>query len=226
MKSRRAIFILAGAAGVVAAGLAPAAAQSSATWTVHPGGHITVTLGVLTLEGTRNGTETFACVTAGGTAGGNLKAGTNPNPIGSISSVTFPLNPPGNPGGTNCEGPAGLSYVLTLNDLPYRVKALGYSSGVTHLSVTSVHGKFVGPACSLIFDGQAGAGTDSGVLGATYDNSTHRLRLTKAGTRLVSYHQVGGCAGLIMDGDRFTLTGSGTVRPAQTITPGIDRIAR
>src|SRR5437764_3729742 len=60
MKSRRAIFILAGAAGVVAAGLAPAAAQSSATWTVHPGGHITITLGVLTLEGTRNGTETFA----------------------------------------------------------------------------------------------------------------------------------------------------------------------
>src|SRR5690242_3096343 len=175
MKIRKAIFTLAGAAGVVAAGLAPAAAQSSATWTVHPGGHITIKLGVLTLEGTRNGAETFACETAGGTAGGNLKAGTNPNPIGSISSVTFPLNPPGNPEGTNCEGPASLAYVLTLNDLPYQVKALGYGSGVTRLSVTGVHGKFLGPACSLIFDGVAGAGTDSGVLGATYDNATHRL---------------------------------------------------
>jgi hypothetical protein len=219
MKSRTAILILAGTAGIVAVGLAPAAAQSSASWAVHPGGKITITFGVLTLEGTRNGTETFACETAGGKAGGNLKAGTNPNPIGSISSVTFPLNPPGNPEGTNCEGPASVAYVLTLNNLPYPVNALGYSSGVTQLSFTKVHGKFVGPSCSVTFDGTAGAGTDSGVLRATYDNGTHRLRLTKAGTRLNAFNETGGCAGLIKDGDTFTLTGSGAVSPAQTITP-------
>jgi hypothetical protein len=219
MKKRKPILVLAGAAGIVAAGLAPAAAQGTTGWTVRPGADITVTFGVLTLEGTRSGTETFACDTAGGTAGGNLKAGTNPNPIGHISSVAFPLDPPGNPEGTNCEGPASLAYILTLNDLPYPVNALSYSSGITQLSLTHVHGTFVGPSCSVIFDGEAGAGTDSGVLGATYNNGTHTLRLTKTGTSLDAYHETGGCAGLIKNGDTFTLTGSGNVSPAQTITP-------
>jgi hypothetical protein len=219
MKKRKAVLALAGAVGIVVAGLAPAAAQDTTSWTVQPGGDITVTFGVLTLEGTRNGAVQFVCTTAGGTAGDNLKAGTNPNPIGHISSVAFPLNPPGNPEGTNCVGPLSFAYILTLNALPHPVNALSYGCGITQLSLTHVHGKFVGPSCSVIFDGEAGAGADSGVLGASYNNSDHTLRLTKAGTSLDVYNEIGGCAGLIKDGDDFTLSGSGMVSPAQTITP-------
>jgi hypothetical protein len=194
--------------------LAPAAAQAATNWTVQPGGGITVTFGTLRLTGTRNGQVTFVCTTSGGKATGSLSSGSNP--IGHISSFTFPA---AYPESTNCEGPASTYYILKMGDLPYPVNALSYSNGTTQLSITGVHGSLGGGlGCLVTFDG-SGPSADDGVLGAKYTNSSATLSLIKDRTTLHAYN-VQGCSGLIKDDDSFTLTGAGTVSPAQTITQG------
>lgn len=211
--SNRALWLsLAVSAAVLTPLLAGTPAIAAATWTVRPGGNITVTFGTLTLRGTRNGQVTFVCTTTGGKATGSLSSGSDP--IGHISSFTFPA---AYPESTNCEGPVSTFYILKMGHLPYPVNALSYSSGTTQLSIKGVHGSLGGGlGCLVTFDG-SGPSADDGVLGAKYTNSSATLSLVKLRTALHAYN-VQGCSGLIKDGDSFTLTGTGKVSPAQTIT--------
>jgi hypothetical protein len=214
MSKRAAWLSLAASAALLTATMASTPAGAATTWTVQPGGNITVTFGMLTLTGTRNGQVAFVCTTTGGKATGSLSSGSNP--IGHISSFTFPA---AYPESTNCEGPLSTYYILKMGDLPYPVNALSFSSGTTQLSITGVHGTLEGGlGCLVTFDG-SGPSADDGVLGAKYTNGSATLSLIKDRTTLHAY-KVQGCSGLIKDGDSFTLTGTGTVSPAQTITQG------
>jgi hypothetical protein len=196
-------------AAALAAILGTTAAMAATTWTVRPGGAVTAKFSRMILRNTRTGTE----VTCPATLKATLAAGTGlpGTGIGSVSSFTF----------GPCAGPLGTQFILKTSHLPYALNAVSYhaTTGTTTGSISRVHGTFAGPSCSFVLDG-TGASKDNGILGVKYVNSTHTLKFINTGDDLHAYNVMGGCGFLVgvHNGDSYTLTGAGTVTPAQTIT--------
>jgi hypothetical protein len=206
MNKRYARSLLAVPAAVLAALLTATTASALTTWTVNPGGATTAKTGPLTLKDTKTG-EVLKCRSSlkATLASGSGLSGAG---IGSISSFTFPP----------CVGPLGLTFTITTSHLPCALNAGSYdgATGTTTGSITGIHGTFMGPGCSSVFDG-TGASRDNGTLAVTYTNGTQRLTFLKTGGNLHAY-KVSGCNGLFNSNDHLTLAGTGTMTPAQTIT--------
>jgi hypothetical protein len=207
MRKTTLCFLVLASALCGAAAMPTALASAATTWTVKPGGAVTATSGLVTLEDATT-VNFVTCPSSGIKA--TLRSGTGlpGTGIGSISSFTF----------AKCSGPLGIQYTLTLSHLPFKFNATSYSAGTTTATIAGIHGRFAGPSCSYILDG-TGATQDNGTLVVTYVNSTHKLKVLSTGGDLHVYSLTGcGGLGVIHNHDRLTISAAGAVIPPQTIT--------
>jgi hypothetical protein len=207
MRKTTLCFLVLAPALSAALAMPTALASAATTWTVKPGGAVTAASGLVTLKDAT--TKNFVtCLSSDIEA--TLRSGTGlpGTGIGSISSFTF----------AKCSGPLDVQYTLTLSHSPFKFNATAYNSGITTATIAGIHGKFAGPSCSYVLDG-TGATQDNGTLVVTYVNSTHKLKFLTTGGDLHVYQLIG-CGGLgeIHNGDRLTISATGTVTPPQTIT--------
>lgn len=168
-RSRR-IFLTAAAA--LAVSLASGPAGAATTWTISPGGSVSFTGGKAALTDTVTG-NALTCTST--RMSGTLKSGSGltGTGIGSITGGSF----------TGCSGPAGLSFTVTLLDLPWRISLTSYSDGVAHGKISHVELKGSGSGCSFVVDGTRGGASD-GVLGFRYADATGTLKTTASGSSL------------------------------------------
>jgi hypothetical protein len=193
------------AATAAVTGLTAGPAWAATTWTVKPGGSVTLTSGTLTLKDTTTGGSSLLCSS---TVKGSLKKGSGlPGAgIGGLTSAAF----------TSCPGSP---WALTAGPISWPLNAVFYRSAthVTTGTITGIHAVVshtTGPFCSASLDGTS-ATADNGKLTVTYTNSTGKLRILKTGANLVVYNS--NCPD-INDGDHATLSGTYTASPKQTIT--------
>lgn len=196
-------------AAALAALLGVTSAAAATTWTVRPGGPVTAQSGQVVIKDASTG-SLVECPSS--TLKATLKSGTglSGTGIGSVSSFTV----------ATCTGPLGVTFSLTLSDLPYGLDAQSYDpgTGTTTGDLTGIHGRFTGPGCIYVLDG-TGASMDDGTVTVTYVNGTHKLDLLPAGGNLHVYKLQGcGFLGGIHDGDHITISTTATVIPAQSIT--------
>jgi len=202
-------ILVAGCAAVVAATLGTATAVAATTWTVRPGGPVSLTSGKFTLKDTTTDVVT-TCPSArmtGTLKGGSGLPGTG---IGSIAVASFPQCGRGLP-------PAP---VLTPAALPWHVSVTSYNAttGVVTGSVSHVRIRISSAklSCAGVVDG-TGATAKDGLVRFSYTDSTGTLKLLTTGGNL-HFYRVMGCAGLFNSGDRAALSAMFTLSPAQTIT--------
>jgi hypothetical protein len=201
-------ILIAGAAAVVAASLGATPALAAATWTIKPGGATVARSGRATFEDTKTGAS-FPCksvtITATFQSGSRLPGAD----AGAISAVGF----------HTCTSPS-LVWAMRAGDLPWKVNLSSYHRGVVtgKISHIQIHVAARLPArsspCSWVIDGTAATASD-GVISFRYTDSTGKL--TTTGGDLHAYH-VSGCAGLVGNGDPFTVSAIFTLSPKQTIT--------
>jgi hypothetical protein len=196
------------ATAVVAAMLGVTAAVAATTWTVRPGGSISLKSGKLTVTDTKTGAM-FTCASAG--MSGTLNSGSR-LPGTDIGSVTAA-------GITGCT-PAGFAVIVTATDLPWHVNFSSYNAthGVVTGSVSHIQArlKVTGFSCRAVIDGTSGTASD-GIVKVTYTNSTAALKMVPSGGNLHFYHVVG-CVGAFHTGDSATMSVTFTVSPKQAIT--------
>ncbi|WP_327291421.1 hypothetical protein [Streptomyces sp. NBC_01198] len=196
--------LVTGAALAAAIGLAASPASAAGTWTVTGGGSFKATASHPILKDTNTGT-TLNCTSsaAGGSAtNGTGLSGTN---IAAISSLSF----------TGCTGPAGISFNVAPQGLPWHLNAVSYnaSTGVTTGTLTGVIAKLTG-LCNATFASPSGSTTGAS-LNATYTNGTHTLAIT--GGNLKAYSVSGICLGLINNNDLAVFTGNYVVTPPTSL---------
>lgn len=194
-------------AAVLAAILGVTTVRAATTWTVRPGGPVSMKSGRLILTDTTTG----AALTCPSSAlNGTLKSGSGlpGTGIGSITAVHS----------IRCPTPLGPSYTLTARDLPWRPNVLSYNAttGLVTGSLSHLQIAFAGPSCTALIDGTGGAASD-GTVKARYTNSTGRLRTRTTGGNL-HFYNVRGCAGLINTGDSAIISATYTMSPIQAIT--------
>ena len=180
---------------------------AAATWTVRPGGPVSMKSGKFILTDTATG----AALTCPSTVlGGTLKSGSGlpGTGIGSITAV-HPLF---------CPTPLGPSFTLRARDLPWHLNVLAYNAttGVVTGSLSRLQIGLTGTACTAVIDGTSGTASD-GIVKVSYTNSTGRLRTRTTGGNLHFYH-VHGCFGEIRTGDPATIRVTLPVSPGQAIT--------
>jgi hypothetical protein len=206
VSQRYARVLVAGCAAVLAATAGATIALAAATWTVRPGGAISLKSGDLTVRDTRTGT-TVIC--ASSVLKGTLTGGTG-LPGAGIGSVTAAdITPCGSLG----------SFRVTAGGLPWHVNFSSYNAttGVVTGSVSRLRITVSGggsPDCHAPISGPGGTG---GVVKFTYADSTGRLTVLATGGNL-HFGTVDGCAGLFQTGDPVTLRATVTVTPKQAIT--------
>jgi len=203
--------LLTGAATALATGISAGAAIAvDTTFTVTPGGAITVASRSVTLIDSATGT-TLSCTSSSGRGGLN---GTSPPTgiLGTITKLTL----------TGCTGPQGQAFTITLDDFPFYLGAKTYNAttGVTHGIIYKAHGEVSGPGCTATLTGPIGGTNHAVRFKFTYGNSTGKLKvLNDPGWLQIT--NVSGCASLFNSGatpDSASLTGTYTVSPKQTIT--------
>jgi hypothetical protein len=201
----RSLFAL--PAAVLAAILGATTVLAAVTWTVRPGGPVTMKSGKLILTDTATG----AALTCPSTVlSGTLKSGSG-LPGGGIGSITTVRS-------LFCPTPLGPSYTLTARDLPWHLNVSSYNAttGVVAGRLSHLQIGFTGTGCAAVIDGTSGTASD-GTVRVGYTNSTGRLRTRTTGGNLHFYH-VSGCAGLLRTGDPATIRVIITISPRQTIT--------
>jgi hypothetical protein len=204
---RYARMLVAGCAAVLAATVGATTALAAATWTVRPGGPVSLKSGTFTLKDTKTGTM-IICSSAG--MSGTLKSGSGlpGTGIGSITVASI----------TQC-GSLG-SFTVTATGLPWHVNFTSYNTTkrVVTGSVSHVQIQIKSPelSCNAVIDGTAATASD-GIVKFSYADGTGRLKLLTTGGNLHFYH-VKGCAGLLRTGDPATLSATFTLSPTQTIT--------
>ncbi|MBO0825931.1 MAG: hypothetical protein J2P27_19065 [Actinobacteria bacterium] len=207
MSKRYARPLVAAPAAVLAAVLGVTTVLAAATWTVRPGGSVSLTSGRLAVRDTRTGTV-LSCTSSH--VSGTLKhgGGLSGTGIGSVTSGSF----------TNCNGPIWLPFTLTATDLPWHVNLTSYNAttGVATGNLSHAQLKLAGPGCSAVIDGTSGTASD-GIIRFTYTTSTATLKVLPKGGNL-RFYNLSGCAGLFAGGDPATISGKLSVRPKQTIT--------
>ncbi|WP_329236242.1 hypothetical protein OG417_31505 [Actinoallomurus sp. NBC_01490] len=191
----------------IMAGAPPASADQ--TWTVGP-----ATDGAeIDFEGTASGVtltdnHTGAFYTcqrpwvAGETFAGSGQPGTG---IAEIEAM----------GAGVCNGPAGMTFSITTTDFPWQFNAETFSDGVTTGTISGMSLHFSGPFCQADFDGPGGAGSGTGEVVGTYDNSAHQLVISGGNLTISNVYS---CLGLLQNGDSITLNGAYTLSPEITIT--------
>ena len=119
MHKRIAAILATGGAAALTLGLT-AGPAFAATWTVSPGGSITAAPGTTTLKDTNTG-NMLSCTSSSTSA--TLKSGTGlaGSGIGSVKGISF----------TNCSGPLGLTFTVAPGNLPWKLNAATFASGVT-----------------------------------------------------------------------------------------------
>jgi hypothetical protein len=207
MSTRYARPLAVAPAAVLAAVLGVTTALAVATWTVRPGGPVSLTSGKLVVRDTTTASQ-LSCAPArfsGTLRGGGGLSGTG---IGAVTSG----------GSTQCNGPLGLPFTLTATDLPWHVNVTSYNAatGVVTGHLSHVQAKLAGPSCRAVIDGTSGTASD-GIIRFTYTNSTATLRALRSGGNLHFYH-LSGCAGLFAGGGPVTISGELSMSPKQTIT--------
>lgn len=207
-KRRLAQVLLTGTTVALVSGVnAGVAAGVNTSWTVTPGGPITLTASSVVLQDNTTGVA-LSCT--GSSGSGGLNGGTSPNSIlGTITALSF----------SGCTGPQGQAFTITMDRLPFYIGAKTYNAttGVTHGIIYRVHGELSGPSCSASLAGPDTTHTARPRFG--YANSTGKLKLP--GTGAVQITNVTGCTGLFNNGatpDAASLIGVYAVSPKQTIT--------
>ena len=196
-------------AAVLAAILGVTPVLAAATWTVQPGGPVSLTSGRLTLKDTRTGAVLMCPVRMRGTLkGGSGLPGTG---IGSITTASFP----------RCGRGLPPTPAMAATSLPWQVNFVSYNgtTGVVTGSVSHIRillKSRVGEPCSAVIDGTSGVASN-GIVTFTYTNSTARLKVLTTGGNL-HFYKVRSCAGVINNGDPATISATLTVSPKQAIT--------
>lgn len=211
-KSSASALVVAAAAATTLVISSPAFA---ATWTVSNGGTIKGSLSsgtsaVLTDTTTKQNVTCTAATAGGSIANGTGKAGAG---IGSITSATFGTS------SSKCSGPLFSSFTSVIKPgSTWKLNAVSYNAttGVTSGTITGV---------DALVTGSSILGTcDSEVTGAvntvTYTNSTGVLKVATDTTPGLTLSNVtgSGCAGLINNGDKATLSASFVISPKVKIT--------
>lgn len=199
LKRISAVVVAGGATVALLAGTSPAFA---ATWTVKPGGSITAS-GSGQVKDAKTGTVakcTSIKVTKATLKSGSGLSGTG---IGTITASSF----------SGCTI-AGISVTVKTADLPWKLNAVSYKSGVTTGTLSGVELKATAPGCSATLEGTTAT---NGKIAVTYTNSSGVLALQPTGGNMTS-EKVTGCFGLVKNGDGQDASGNLTVTPKQTIT--------
>jgi hypothetical protein len=197
-------------AAVPAAVLGLTPVLAAATWTVQPGGPVSLTSGKVTLKDTRTGAMTWCpSVRMSGTLEGG--SGLPGSGIGSMTTVSF----------VQCGSGLPPMPDLAAAGLPWHVNVSSYNAtaGVVNGHLSHVRIRLEArpsEPCTAVVDGTSGTARD-GVVRFRYTNSTGMLELFGGGGNLHFYH-VRHCAGLINDGDSAAVHTTFTVSPKQTIT--------
>jgi len=207
MSTRYARSLVAAPAAALAAVVGVTTVLAAATWTVRPGGPVSLTSGRLAVRDPRTGTV-LDCTSSH--VSGTLKhgGGLSSTGIGSVTSGSF----------TNCNGPIWLPFTLTATGLPWHVNLTSYNAttGVVTGNLSHAQFKLAGPSCSAVIDGTSGTASD-GIIRFTYTTGAATLTVLPNGGNL-HFYNLSGCGGLFIGGDRATISGKLSVRPKQTIT--------
>jgi hypothetical protein len=190
--------IVAGAALAAAVGFSTSPASAAGTWTVTGGGAFTAVATNPILTDTNTGTQ-LKCTKSNAAGTAPNGTGLSGTAIASISSVTW----------TSCSGPAGITFTVTAQGLPWKLNAASYSGGVTTGTLTGVKAHISG-LCNADFQGPTAGSTAT--LTGKYTNSTHTL--TISGGNLKAYNVSGICLGLINNGDSATYSANYVVSPS------------
>lgn len=207
----RAILSAAGTAALLAGlGATPSFAATAATWTVSPGGTVTMTpSGHFTLTDTTTG-KVLTCAHTKGSGKFKSGSGLPGSNIGAVTAVSF----------SNCTGPSGLTFTMTPGHLPWTLDATSYNpaitAGTTTGAISGIHATLSGTSCHATVDGSSATAND-GTATIHYHNSLAKLKIRTQGSTL-HFYGVTGCKALIHSGDALTFSGAYNVAPAQTIS--------
>jgi hypothetical protein len=200
MIRRKAIFVGI-AAGAIAVIAIPSAFAAATTYKVKAGTHTSGTAAYsgstskITFKDTTSGLP-LGC--KGGTADGKVTLGGHvaASKVGTITKTTW----------KSCSGPLN-TVLLPTQHGTWKLNASGKTaSGVTKVFVSSVNAvvKQQGAASNCTF-------TVSGAADGKYANSTHKLTLAPGSHKLKVSHVIGGCYGLISNGDNVTFKATYTL---------------
>jgi hypothetical protein len=192
------------APALAAPAVAPALAATASSWTIDPGGSVTLSASTTVLRDTATG-KSLTCGSS--TASGTLESGVGLSGKAAASLTVPPLD--------GCSWTGGAAAGLTPTDLPWTLNLVSYSNGVTTATMTGMHADLSGPDCTAEVDGTS-ATADDGMVHVSYTNSTGKLKILTSGGNLHIY-DASGCAGLINNGDSVTVSTAYTVSPTQTI---------
>jgi len=196
-------------AAALAAVLGATPVLAAATWTVQPGGPVSLTSARFTLKDTRTG----AILRCPGQMSGTLKSGSGlpGTGIGSITAAGFP----------QCGGGLPPKPDVVAAALPWHVNVLSYNATTGVVTGRVSHVRILLKSrptepCGAVVDGTSGTAKD-GIVKFTYTNSTGTLQLLTGGGNL-HFYNVQGCAGIINNGDPATVKAAFTVSPTQAIS--------
>ena len=180
-------------------------AFAATTWTVRPGGTISLTSGLFTVTDVPTGTM---IVCASSPLSGTLPSGSG-HPAPGIGSLTA--------GRIRYCGNLGM-FTLTAGDLPWHLNFTSYNAAARTVtgSISHLHIGVFEPGCHAVADGTSGTAGD-GIVRFTYTDSTAKLKALTTGGSL-HFYDVQGCAGLVRNSDPATLSAAFTVSPKQAIT--------
>ena len=192
-------------AGVLAAVLGAATAPAATTWTVRPGGPVSMVSGKFGLKDTTTG-SVLTCQSSA--LSGTLKSGSGlaGTGIGSVPAVSF----------TNCTSPLGFRFILQPRDLPWHVNFSSYNAatGVVKTSISHLQIGLSFPDCTAVIDGTSGTASD-GTIESSYSNGTGVLRVTGDDLHIYRVH---GCLGIITNGNPVAVSATYTMSPKQAVT--------
>ena len=208
MSMRYARPAIAAPAAFLAAVVGVTPVLAAATWTIRPGGPVSLTTsGPLML---RDPSTAAVLTCTSSQLSGTLKhgGGLPGTRIGSVTSGSF----------THCNGPLGLPFTLTASGLPWHVNLTSYhaTTGVAAGNLSHAQLKLAGSNCRAVIDGTSGTASD-GIIRFTYTTSTATLTVFPNRGNL-HFYNVSGCGGLFTAGDPASISGKLSVRPKQTIT--------
>ena len=205
MSKRHARSLVAFLAAALAAIVGVTSASAATTWTVRPGGTISLTSGLFTVKDIPTGSM-ILCVSSA--LSGSLKSGSGHSGTGIGSITTVSIHYCGNLG----------MFTLTPGDLPWRLNFTSYNATTRTVtgSISHIHVNISNPGCSAAVDGTSGT-AGNGTVKFTYTDGTAKLKVLTAGGNL-HFRNVSGCAGVVRNGDPATLSATFTVSPKQVIT--------
>jgi hypothetical protein len=202
-------LLIAGAVALVTGLSAAPSLATTTTWTVSPGGTVTLTMsGHFTLQDTTTG-KSFVCAHTKGTGSFRSGSGLPGARIGSVTALSM----------THCTGPGGMKMKMTLSHLPWTLNADTYNpaitAGLTTGTISGIHATLAGTKCHATVDGTSRT-ADNGQTQIHYHNSLAKLKIRTQDSNLHFYNV--GCSGLIKSHDAITFSVAYLASPKQTIT--------